>query len=162
MARSAALLVLALAGCGAAPIPDPAPRPADRLAEGRALLAAGDAEGALRAYRTAAVTGAGGSALASMGTANLALGRLGQAERLLRRAVEADPAHAAAWNNLGVVLLETGREREAEAAFARALSMRETEPVRENLVLAGAAAAPVVTSETSTPAAEPERPAAPR
>jgi Flp pilus assembly protein TadD len=134
------------------------------MAQGQALLEAGDAEGALRAFRSAAVTGAGARALAPMGTANLALGRLGQAERLLRRATALDPADAAAWNNLGAVLMEADRPAEARAAFERALALGPDEPgaVRENLVLAEARAAPVVTSETSTPAAEPERSAATR
>ena len=41
-----------------------------------------------------------------IGSANLKLGRLGQAEKLLRRAIKADEAFAPAWNNLGVVLME--------------------------------------------------------
>ena len=166
MAARALLACLALSGCGAAvaPTPTPAIAPAERMEEGHALLASGDAEGAMRAFRGAAVTGAGADALAPMGTASLALGRLGQAERLLRRAVETDPADTAAWNNLGVVLLETGREGEAREAFRRALALgsEASDPVRDNLVLAEARAAPAVTSETSTPTAEPERSAAPR
>src|SRR5579859_1859520 len=41
--------------------------------------------------------------------------RFDEAERLIRRAVEADPAHAEAQNNLGNVLFESGRAREAVA-----------------------------------------------
>lgn len=146
------------------PVPIPVVAPAERMGEGHALLASGDAEGAMRAFRGAAVTGAGSEALAPMGTASLALGRLGQAERLLRRAVETDPSDAAAWNNLGVVHLEAGREGEARAAFRRALALGHgaSDPVRDNLVLAEVTAASAATSETQTPTVGPERSAAPR
>lgn len=170
MDPKAVLICLALSGCGGVVVPIPIPvvvptvTPAERLEEGHSLLETGDAEGALAAYRRAAVTGAGGDALAAMGTANLTLGRLGQAEPLLRRAVETDPEDAAAWNNLGVVLMETGREAEARAAFQRAFALGDGahEPVRENLVLAEARAPSAVTSDTSNPAAAPGRPAASR
>ena len=110
------------------------------MAEGHRLMAAGDAEGALSAFRRAAVEGTGPEALAAMGTANLALGRLGQAEPLLRRALERDPTSVAAWNNLGTVLLETDRAAEAEASFRRAFALDggATPGIRDNLLLAQA------------------------
>ena len=144
--------VALLGGCAGGilvPVPVIIPAPAfateevepdARLAEGHHLLAAGDAEAALRAFGQAATSGAGPEALAAMGTANIALGRLGQAEPLLRRAAERDPGSAPAWNNLGVVLLETGRPREAAASFRRAFALDggATAGVRENLVRAEA------------------------
>ena len=151
-----ALALAALAGCGAMPegrLEGPAfldagreaPSAQDALDEGHRLMDAGDAEGALGAFRRAAVAGGGPDALAAMGSANLALGRLGQAEPLLRRATERKPGSAAAWNNLGVLLLETGRPGEAAASFRRAYALGDgaSEAVRRNLVLArGLAEAP--------------------
>ena len=49
--------------------------------------------------------------LSAIGSANLALGRLGQAEQILRRALEMDPTFVPALNNLGVVLMERGQDR---------------------------------------------------
>ena len=137
-----------LGGCGGGfivPIPvvvptfvEAGPAPDALLAQGHRLMEAGDADGALRVFRQAAVTGAGSDALAAMGTANLALGRLGQAEPLLRRAAERDPGSVAAWNNLGVVLAETGRAAEAAASFRRAFALDggATAGIRDNLVSA--------------------------
>ena len=146
--RPAALALCgALTGCGAGaglgPLPflaTPAepPRTEAALEEGHAAMALGDAEGALRAFRQAALAGAGPDALAAMGTANLALGRLGQAEPLLRRAAEARPGSEAAWNNLGALLMETGRPAEAAGAFRRAYALGDgaSDTVRANLVRA--------------------------
>ena len=144
-------LAIALAGCGTgappASLPFLAPgarasSPEAMLDAGHAAMAAGDAEAALRAFRQAALSGAGPDALAAMGTANLALGRLGQAEPLLRHATEARPDSAAAWNNLGALLMETGRASEAARCFRRAYALGDgaSEAVRENLMLARAAA----------------------
>ena len=144
----------ALGGCGPDSLTGPLPfltsaaeRPsADAmLDEGHRAMAAGDAERALRAFRQAALAGAGPDALAPMGSANLALGRLGQAEPLLRRATEARPGSPEAWNNLGVLLLETGRAGEAAGAFRRAYALGNgaSDAVRDNLVLARAATAPL-------------------
>jgi tetratricopeptide (TPR) repeat protein len=40
----------------------------------------------------------------------------------LKKALEVYPAHAGAWNNLGVAYMKTGRDPEAESAFKTALS----------------------------------------
>jgi Flp pilus assembly protein TadD len=77
-------------------------------------------------------------ALSAIGSANLALGRLGQAEKVLRRALELDPTFVPALNNLGVVLMEQGNYGEARLMFqqAFALDSGQTDSIRENLKLA--------------------------
>lgn len=130
-----AALCAALAGCAAT---DDAHVSRGPLASGHRLMASGDPGGALRAFREAATRGEGGEAIAGMGAANLALGRLGQAEPLLRRATELEPRSPAAWNNLGVLLMETSRPAEAAACFARAhaLGAGRSDTVSGNLSLA--------------------------
>ncbi len=111
----------------------------DALIVGHRLMAAGEDELALRAYlRAAAEEGINADTLSAIGSANLALGRLGQAERMLRRALEIEPGFVPALNNLGVVLMETGRIGEARATFqqAFALDSGQTDSIRENLRLA--------------------------
>ena len=76
--------------------------------------------------------------MAGLGTANLGLGRLGQADTLLRRAVATDQAIPEVWNNLGVVLMERGKTGEAVQIFqkAYALDNGESDSIRDNLRLA--------------------------
>lgn len=108
----------------------------DGLLVGHRLMAAGESELALKAYlRAAAEDGMSVDVLSALGSANLALGRLGQAEQLLRRAVELDPAFVPAQNNLGVVLMERGKVPEARVVFqqAFALDSGKTDSIRENL-----------------------------
>ena len=66
------------------------------------------------------------------------LGRLGQAEKILRRALELDPNFVPAINNLGVVLMEKDNYGEARAMFQKAFALDsgETDSIRENLMLA--------------------------
>jgi Flp pilus assembly protein TadD len=111
----------------------------DGLTVGDRLMDAGEYELALKAYlRAASEEGADADVLTAIGAANLKLGRLGQAEQILRRAVEADPDSVPALNNLGVVLIEQGKAGEAKRVFeqAYALDSGETESIRENLRLA--------------------------
>jgi tetratricopeptide (TPR) repeat protein len=111
----------------------------DGLTVGHRLLAAGEAELALKAYyRAASEQGANVDTLSAIGSANLALGRLGQAEQILRRAVELDETFVPAWNNLGVVLMEKGEVGEAARVFqtAFALDSGQSDDIRENLRLA--------------------------
>ncbi|WP_114967124.1 tetratricopeptide repeat protein [Alkalilacustris brevis] len=115
------------------------PEAVDGLEVGHRLMAAGQYELALRAYlRSAGEQGATVDVLSALGSANLRLGRLGQSERLLRRALEADQEFVPAWNNLGVVLMETGRTGEARQTFrtAYALDSGRSDVIRENLRLA--------------------------
>ncbi|QBY01192.1 tetratricopeptide repeat protein [Rhodophyticola sp. CCM32] len=111
----------------------------DGLVVGDRLMEAGEYELALRAYlRAAAEDGTTAQHLSALGSANLQLGRLGQAEAYLRQAVEEDPGFTPAWNNLGVVLMEQGEYGEARQVFqhAFALDSGQTDSIRENLRLA--------------------------
>jgi Flp pilus assembly protein TadD len=111
----------------------------DGLLVGHRLMAVGQYELALKAYyRAASKIGLNADVLSAIGSANLKLGRLGQAERILRKAVEKDEKFAAAWNNLGVVLMERGDPAEAERVFhtAFALDNGNSAQIRENLRLA--------------------------
>ncbi len=114
----------------------------DGLMVGHRLMASGEHELALKAYlRAAGERGATVDVLSAIGSANLALGRLGQAEQILRRAIEEDPRFVPAQNNLGVVLMEAGKIGEARVVFQRAyaLDSGKTDEIRENLKLAIAA-----------------------
>jgi Flp pilus assembly protein TadD len=111
----------------------------DALVVGHRLMAENEPELALKAYlRAASEQGINADVLSSLGSANLALGRLGQAEMLLRRALELDPEYVPALNNLGVVLMERDKVGEARVVFqqAYALDSGETDSIRENLRLA--------------------------
>lgn len=111
----------------------------DGLIVGHRLMEAGEYELALDAYtRAAGQQGLNADTLSALGSANLRLGRLGQAEVLLRRAVELDPDFAPAWNNLGVVLMETGKTGEAAESFRRAYATDNgnSDQIRDNLRLA--------------------------
>ncbi len=146
-------LTLALAACspggaglsnarntpGFAPGVDTRAQGVDGLIVGHRLMASGEYELALRAYyRAAAQQGMNVDILSALGSANLKLGRLGQAEQLLRRATAEDPAFVPALNNLGVVLMEKGQSGEARVIFqqAYALDSGDSDSIRENLRLA--------------------------
>lgn len=111
----------------------------DGLIVGHRLMAAGEFELALKAYtRAASQQGLNPDTYSALGSANLRLGRLGQAERWLRRATEEAPEFPAAWNNLGVILLEQGKNSEAAEVFRRAFATDNgnSEQIRENLRVA--------------------------
>ena len=111
----------------------------DGLLVGHRLMAAGEYDLALQAYlRAAGQQGLNVDTLSALGSANLKLGRLNQAEELLRRAVDEDPAFAAAWNNLGVILMERGKTAEAAQVFRRAFATDDgnSDEIRDNLRLA--------------------------
>lgn len=136
-----------VAACGPAAGVDPAGGPfppgvdtnkpaVDGVDVGHRLIAAGEYDLALDAFTRAALDhGMTAEILTGLGTANLGLGRLGQAERQLRRAVAAAPDWAEAWNNLGVVLMETGQLAEARQVFRRAYALDngESDSMRDNL-----------------------------
>ena len=108
----------------------------DGLLVGHRLMSAGEYELALKAFtRAASQQGLNVDTLSALGSANLRLGRLGQAERLLRHATEQDPSFPAAWNNLGVILMEQGKISEAAQVFRRAFATDNgnSEQIKENL-----------------------------
>ncbi len=122
-----------------APGVDPDGPAVDEVAVGNRLMAAGEYELALESFTRAALQqGMTPEILTSLGTANLGLRRIGQAEPLLRRAVEDDPDWPVAWNNLGVFLVETGEYAEAAQMFRRAYALDngESDAIRDNLRLA--------------------------
>lgn len=111
----------------------------DGLIVGHRLMEAQEYELALKAYyRAAGEEGVTVDTLSAIGSANLALGRLGQAEKILRRALEIDATFVPAMNNLGVVLMEQGNFGEARVYFQRAFAQDsgQTDSIRENLKLA--------------------------
>lgn len=125
---------------GAVFAPGPAgERDIDGLLVGHRLMEAGEYELALRAYSSAtAKQGFNVDTLSALGSATLKLGRLNQAEDLLRQAVDEDPDFAAAWNNLGVLLMEKREYGEARQVFRRAFATDsgQSDAIRDNLRLA--------------------------
>lgn len=73
----------------------------------------------------------------------LEAGRVQDAVACLRRALDLDPANAAAWNDLGVVLEALGNRTDAIYCYRRALRAQPSlrEPARNLLALALQAAA---------------------
>jgi tetratricopeptide (TPR) repeat protein len=146
------LLTLALAACTLSPRLDtgaddvyappsvgPLDDSLDNLIAGDRLMEAGEYELALRAYYRAGVEdGLSVDVITAIGAANLALGRLGQAEEQFRAALQRQQDFVPALNNLGAVLIEQGEYGEArrilEQAFA--LDSGSSETIRDNLRLA--------------------------
>ncbi len=111
----------------------------DGVVVGQRLINAGEYDLAIKAYTRAGLKqGLNADVLAGLGSANLGLGRLGQAEDLLRRAIDKDEKSPEIWNNLGVVLIEKGEYGEAEQVFRRAYALDngESDAIRDNLRLA--------------------------
>ena len=142
-------LLLVLSACNLAggfgvsgnapPAADGSRRSVDGLEVGHRLMAAGEYELALKAYyRAGSEIGINSDVLSAIGSADLKLGRLNQAEQVLRRAIEEDPSFVPALNNLGVVLMEQRRYGEARALFqqAYALDSGSSDEIRDNLKLA--------------------------
>lgn len=118
---------------------DASQKSVDGLVVGDRLMAAGQYELALDAYyRAAGQHGLTAQVLAAIGSADLKLGRLGQAETILREAIQKDPGYVAALNNLGCVMMEKGNYGAAKAWFkqAYALDSGNSDQIRQNLKLA--------------------------
>ena len=108
------------------------------LIVGDRLMKAGEAELALDAYmRAAARDGLDTGLRLSIASSNIALGRLGQAERILRDVLEAEPENPAALNDLGVVLIEKGEVGEAERVLRAAFALQPSPEILANLRIAG-------------------------
>jgi Flp pilus assembly protein TadD len=124
---------------------------ASNVEVGHRLISAGEYELAIRSFNRAALERGTLDAeiLSGLGTANLGMGRLGEAEKLLARAVEQDDAQPVDYNNYAVLLMEKGRTGEAIAYFKRgfALSNGENIAIRDNLRLALAKSENSVTVE---------------
>ncbi|MEL6463696.1 MAG: tetratricopeptide repeat protein [Pseudomonadota bacterium] len=147
----ALFLALTLAACGPpgidasqtgpfAPGIDLRAQSVDGVEVGHRLIAAGEFELAIRSFNRAALERGGFDAeiLSGLGTANLGLGRLNQAEKLLRRATTEFDPHPEDLNNLGVVLMERGQTAEAIQIFRKAFALDDGEStlIRDNLRLA--------------------------
>ncbi|WP_420011103.1 tetratricopeptide repeat protein [Tateyamaria sp.] len=149
-ALPAALLILCLAACSSggidasktgpfAPGVDPRGEAVSGIDVGHRLIAAGEYELAIKAFnRSALNSGFSAEVLSGLGTANLGLGRLNQAETLLRRATTEYDPYPEDLNNLGVVLMERGQTGEAIEIFRRAFALDDGEStlIRDNLRLA--------------------------
>ena len=122
-----------------APGIDPRGEAVDGLEVGHRLMQAEQYELALEAFiRAAGTRGLTSEVLTAIGTANLGLGRLNQAEEQLRRAADMEPDWPEVWNNLGVVLMDKGEIAEAGLIFrkAYALDNGQSDSIRDNLRLA--------------------------
>ncbi len=111
----------------------------DGLTVGHRLMAAGEYELALKSYtREISDQGLTADILSAIGSANLKLGRLKQAEQFLERSTEKDPNFVPAWNNLGVVQTSLGDFVGAHQSFraAFALDNGASEEIWQNLLLA--------------------------
>ncbi|MGD9294774.1 MAG: tetratricopeptide repeat protein [Roseobacter sp.] len=112
----------------------------DDVEVGHRLIAAGEYELAIKAFNRAALDRGKLDAeiLSGLGTANLGMGRLGEAELLLKRAVNEEDAEPVDFNNYGVLLMEQGKTREAVRYFQRAFALSNGENIafRDNLRLA--------------------------
>lgn len=111
----------------------------DQVLVGDRLMDAGQYELALRAYyRAAAERGLDAELMTAIGSANLRLGRIGQAERQFRDALDLDDRFVPAWNNLGVALMERSEWGEARRVFERAFALDSgrSDAIRDNLRLA--------------------------
>lgn len=111
----------------------------DQILVGDRLMDADQPDMALRAYyRAAGEHGINAEILTAIGAANLALGRIGQAEDQFRDALDLDDRFVPAWNNLGVALMERGDHGQARRVFeqAFALDSGQSDAIRNNLRLA--------------------------
>ena len=143
----ALLLILSLSACATggidasqtgpfAPGIDPRAEAVSGVEVGHRLISAGEFELAIRAFNRAALNqGLDAEILSGLGTANLGLGRLNQAEQILRRATTEFDPYPETLNNLGVVLMERGETAEAVQVFRRAFALDDGEStlIRDNL-----------------------------
>ncbi|MEP0962587.1 MAG: hypothetical protein ABJQ70_15350 [Roseobacter sp.] len=124
----------------------------DAVEVGHRLIAAKEYELAIRSFNRAALERGqlDAETLSGLGTANLQLGRLGQAEKQLKLAINQEGAQPVDFNNYAVLLMEQGKTNEAVRYFRRgfALSNGENIAIRDNLSLALAKLEKSATTET--------------
>ncbi|MGB0505176.1 MAG: tetratricopeptide repeat protein [Pikeienuella sp.] len=108
----------------------------DQVKLGVELLRAGQPAMALDAFnRAIAEKGPTVIALTGAGAAYHQTGDFGSAEKLLRAAIRQDPNFAPARNNLGVILFETGRTKQARQEFERAYALSDGDQNRVSVNL---------------------------
>jgi Flp pilus assembly protein TadD len=93
------------------------------IIEGEAALARGDFRTAEDHFLSVARLPQAGPALFHLAHLAISHGSLDFAEALLRRGLEEDSSDAGMWNNLGVVLVRSGRANAAADAFASAAGL---------------------------------------
>ncbi len=76
------------------------------------------------AYRVSLETRRSGEALNDLAYVLFLQGRHAEAEPLVREAIEVNPRNSAAWDTLGSVLMEQGKQDEARDAFLQSLALR--------------------------------------
>jgi tetratricopeptide (TPR) repeat protein len=121
-----------------APLGTPLGVSVDGLTVGHRLMAANEYELALDAYtRSISEFGVTSEVLTSIASANMKLGRLGQARQIFYAAVKKDDRNVSAWNNLGVTLIGLQEYAEAREAFkvAFGLDAGKSSEIRDNLLL---------------------------
>ncbi|MEM8786632.1 MAG: tetratricopeptide repeat protein [Pseudomonadota bacterium] len=108
----------------------------DALKLGHQLSRVGEDEAALEAYYQAAVQhGFTPEILTAIGNASLRLGRVNQAERVLRQSLDQNDQLPSTWNALGIALHTKGQMGEAREAFrvAYALDSGASPEIQANL-----------------------------
>lgn len=133
------------------------PRAATLIAEGRAQLAEGNAQGAIDAFEAALVVDAGLSEVfLDLARAARTEGLQGKAIHYYREALERDPRNFAAISGEGQAMVEKGAVEKARRNLAQLESLCGSS-CEETRVLAGKIAkgvnAPVLTAEAVTPEA---------
>jgi tetratricopeptide (TPR) repeat protein len=107
-----------------------APRdPRPRMAAVLMLLSLRQAEEALPiAEETLSIAPGSADAHYQRGAVHLALGRVGDAEKDLRKALELQPEHVPAMSDLAVLLTSKGEKAEARALLEKVLALRPDDP----------------------------------
>lgn len=119
LALSLAFALAASAGQGAAPQPLD-PRAAQLVAEGRAALSAGNADGAIDAFEAALAIQPGATEVTlGLAEATRRQGMQGKALHYYREAIERDPRNFAAIAGEGQTLLEKGAVEKAKRMLTR-------------------------------------------
>ncbi len=122
----------------APPLGTPRGQSVDGLTVGHRLMAANEYELALDAYtRALGETGVTAEVLTGIASADMKLGRLGQAREVFYAALKKDDRNVPAWNNLGVTLIGLKEYAEAREAFKVAFSLDagQSDEIRQNLIL---------------------------